>query len=114
MAVADLTRYLELQPDDLSQRFNRAISYNQLGENDSAINDFTTLIQQDDGIPRFYLYRGMCYAQNEDYSKAIADYTATIRLDPHNKNAYRYRGQCYEKIGQTEKAQQDFAAEGGN
>ncbi|MCC6819586.1 MAG: sigma-70 family RNA polymerase sigma factor [Verrucomicrobia subdivision 3 bacterium] len=114
MAVADLTRYLELQPDDLSQRFNRAISFNQLGENDSAIIDFTTLIQQDDDIPRFYLYRGMCYAQNEDYSKAIADYTASIRLDPHNKNAYRYRGQCYEKIGQTEKAQQDFATEGGN
>jgi RNA polymerase sigma factor (sigma-70 family) len=122
-AIADYTSSLEINANDSSARWNRAILYAQLRKYDDAIADWTTYIDGDtdfsnqvDGknksIAGAYFQRGRIYQANlHDDSKAIADYSAAIQLNPNIEDAHRLRGQSYEAIGETEKAQQDFAIE---
>jgi RNA polymerase sigma factor (sigma-70 family) len=122
-AVADFTSCLNLKPDDLSARWNRATHYRSLGKADEAIVDWTVIIQggvdfsrQLEGktktIAGALVWRGVNYQQaKKDYLKAIADYTAAIELNPNAEFAHRSRGECYELLGETEKAQADFAIE---
>jgi len=122
-AVTDYTRYLELKPRDASIRHNRALYYEQLGQSDNAITDYTLVIegnldfeQQLEGKNKLIaldcLYRGRIYQwRKHDYTKAISDYTAALALDPQMEGAHRLRGQCYELLGDAEKAQFDFAIE---
>ena len=122
-AVADFTRCLEIKPDDLTARWNRANHYRSLGKADEAIADWTVIIEgnvdfsrQLEGktktIARALLWRGVIYQQNKkDYSKAIADYNASLQFNPNGEDVHRLRGECYELLGETEKAQADFAIE---
>jgi tetratricopeptide (TPR) repeat protein len=122
-AVADYTSCLEIKPDDLWARWNRATHYRSLGKADEAIADWTVIIQgnvdfskQMEGktktIARALLWRGVIYQQNKkDYSKAIADYNASLQFNPNGEDVHRLRGECYELLGETEKAQADFAIE---
>ena len=123
MAIADFSRCLEIKPDDLSARWNRATYNRALGKSDEAIADWTVITQGDvdfskqlEGktktIAGALVWRGVNYQQSKkDYSKAIADFTAAIQLNPNAEHAHRSRGQCYELLGETEKAQADFAIE---
>ncbi len=121
--VADLTRFLEVKPDDSIARWNRAMDYEQLKEYDKSIADWTAYIQvdiapSDKGGPKTQMLadalfnRGRIYhTYLKDFSKAIADYTAAIKLNTNMIGVHRMRGQCYEALGEKEKAQQDFAIE---
>ena len=106
-AVEDLSRFLELKPNDASARHNRAHYYDQLGQYDNAIADYTTLIEGDTDFTRIiggknkllaqeYFDRGWAYHRHKDYARAISDYTAALQLDPQMEGAHRLRGQCYE------------------
>lgn len=123
-AIADYTRYFELKPKDASFRHNRGLYYEQLGQYDDAIADYSMVIEDDsmdfshegDGTNKLIaldrFYRGRIYQwHKKDYNKAISDYTAAIQLDPQLDGPHRYRGECYQSLGEPEKAQQDFAIE---
>ena len=124
-AVADLSRFLELKPNDCSARHNRALWYEQLHQYDNAIADYTTLIEGDTDFSRVikkdqqlaleYHYRGRAYQwYKKDYAKAVTDYNQALRLDPNIEGLHLHRGQCYEALGQPEKAQEDFSIERPN
>ena len=123
-AVEDLSRFLELKPNDASARHNRAHYYDQLGQYDNAIADYTTLIEGDTDFTRIiggknllareYYDRGWVYHRHKDYARAISDYTAALKLDPQMEGAHRLRGECYESTGQSDKALEDFAIEKPN
>lgn len=121
-AVADYTRCLELKPNDYLARWNRALFSKDLSQYESAIADYTILIEGDTDFGRVggknklaaraLYYRACLYQEHQkDYSKAITDYTAALQLDPETQGAHRKRGECYERMGESEKAQQDFAAD---
>jgi RNA polymerase sigma factor (sigma-70 family) len=123
-ALADYTRLLELKPTDWWARQGRASLYAATGQNDKAIDDYTTMIRggtdyspeaetKNKLVAQAYFERGRIYDLNlQDYSKAIADFTAALQFDPQiSENVHRYRGECYEQLGESDKAQQDFAME---
>lgn len=124
-AVADWSRCLELKPDDCSPRHNRALGYEQLGQYDNAIADYTALVEGNIDFSRVgskdkqqaldYHYRGRAYQwYKKDYAKAVADYNQALRLDPTIEGVHLHRGQCYEALGQPDKAQEDFSIEKPN
>lgn len=117
-AVADYSRVLELEPMDDQARHLRAMDYEQLGQYDNAIADYTTTLNNgntdfsDKELAGEHLNRGRLYQwQKRDYEKAIADYTAALQLDPQINGAHRHRGVCYELLGESKKAQDDFLIE---
>ena len=121
-AAADYSRFLEIKPNDCSARHNRALYYEQLGQFDNAIADYTTLIEggtdfsrvgnKDKQLALDYHYRGRAYQwYKRDYAKAVADYNEALRLDPNIDGVHLHRGQCYEALGQADMAQQVFAIE---
>ena len=124
-AVGDLTKCLELRPNDASARHNRALWYEELRQYDNAIADYTTLIEgntdfshalnKDKQLAYAYHYRGKVYQwYKKDYTKAIADYDRALQIDPAMEGVHMRRGQCYKAIGQPDKAQEDFAIEKPN
>jgi RNA polymerase sigma factor (sigma-70 family) len=125
-AIADFSHCLELKPNDAGVLLARAGAYDNLGEYDKSIADYTALIESankgeadfshvaagTNSIATTYLMRGQAYKNDKrDYLNAITDYTTAIQLNPVSPSAYRSRGECYEAIGETAKAQQDFAIE---
>ncbi|HEY2328863.1 MAG TPA: sigma-70 family RNA polymerase sigma factor [Verrucomicrobiae bacterium] len=122
-AVADYTRFLEINPRDVSTWHNRALCYEQLHQYDKAIADYTAIIEgnmdfshlvdgKDKQMALDYHYRGRAYQwYKKDYLKAIADYDEALRLDSMIEMVHQHRGQCYEALGQFEKAKEDYAME---
>jgi len=124
-AVADYTRFLDIQPNDCAARHNRGLYYEQLRQFDNAIADYTALIEGDTDFSHVgnkdkqlaldYFYRGRAYQwYKKDYARAIPDFNQALRLDPSAEGVHRHRGQCYEALGQADLAQADFAIEQPN
>ncbi|HMF16988.1 MAG TPA: tetratricopeptide repeat protein [Gemmataceae bacterium] len=118
--IAEYTEAIWLEPKDANGYYKRGVRYEELGESDKAIADFTEAIELKE--QRAYVNRAASYKKKKDYDKAIADYTMTIAFyDKHGSDlsdallragasagAYFDRGICYEEKGDAEKAQADF------
>lgn len=76
LAIEDYTQALKLDPNNQSAYFNRALCYDGLGDNNSALADLNKLLELN---PNFdsaaYYNRASAYKNLGDYDKAIADYT---------------------------------------
>ena len=81
-ALADLTRAIELDPNDAAGPHNRGVVYSNKRDWDSAIADFTRAIELNPGYTRAFFYRGFIYKDRGDYDRAIADLTRVVELDP--------------------------------
>ncbi len=102
--------------------YNRALSYADLRDWDSAIDDYTQTIALDDSfIPAYlnrslaYLNRGLVLSQNDrrdsaenNYEAAIADATHVIEIVPEAAEAYGNRGLANAYLGNTEAAISDL------
>ncbi|GHS88820.1 hypothetical protein FACS189487_07880 [Campylobacterota bacterium] len=113
-AITDLTRAIEMDPNDNRAYYCRGRSYHELGEHAKAIADLTRAIKNDPfraGSERAYYFRGNSYAKLGDHAKAITDFTQAIELDSfytNYANAYYNRGISYGALGFHAKANEDF------
>ena len=87
---------------------NRGLAYQEKGEVDRAVADFTTAIKFNPNDARVYNNRGVAYEQKGDKEQAIADYGKGIALNPKYVEAYTNRGVAYEQKGDKEQAIADF------
>lgn len=123
MAVADLTKILEITPRAFGALFNRAQCYMRLGKTDDAITDYSAAIKvakieetsferykyESESLANAYHYRGLAYHQRKgDYARAIADYTEALRLMPHIQMVRFRRAQAYHELKDYEQAANDF------
>ena len=88
--------------------WERGLAYENKGEHDRAIADFTEAIRLDPKYDIEYYGRGLAYENKGDYDKAIPDYTEAIRLDPKDARAYWGRGVAYGKKDEIDKAITDL------
>ncbi len=63
---------------------NRGIAYQEKGEVDRAIADFTTAIKFNPNDAEAYNNRSTAYVYKGDYDRAIADYRKALAIDPSN------------------------------
>jgi lipoprotein NlpI len=86
---------------------NRALIYENMGEFDHAIADYSESIRLN---PRTgcFACRGDLYRDKGDYDRAFADYNQAIRLNPKKASVYRSRGKAYSAKGDFDRALVDY------
>jgi cell division protein FtsZ len=86
----------------------RGLAYQENGEFDKAVADFTKYIEKYPDVVSTYWDRGEVYIRSKEYDKAIADYDKAVEIDPNNDVCYRARGVAYLEMGESEKAISDL------
>lgn len=99
-----------LQPDGAkaSAYEMRGKVFDQKGEHNLAIADYSEAIGLNPDEAAFYCTRGIAYRQKGDHGLAIADYDQAIKLKPDYSTAYNNRGVAYRQKGDTERALSDY------
>lgn len=91
--------------------YYRADCYNEIGENEKAIDDITRCIDLRNGKDYYAVVkRADYYREDGCYEKAIDDFTRGIELEPTLAYTYYKRGWCYELMGNDDKAMEDYEA----
>lgn len=88
--------------------FNRGNAYDDSGDHDGAIADYTASIKLKPDNADSYYNRGIAYEGKQDYDSAIADYSALIKLMPDYAKAYYGRGRAKEAKGDLAEALLDY------
>ena len=91
-AIADYTKAIELDPNDLDSHNNRGLARQAKGDFDGAIADHTKAIELNPRDPDGYYNRGISRKAKGDLDGAIADFTKVIEIDPRYASAYINRG----------------------
>ena len=87
---------------------NRGMIWNEKGEQENAIADYSEAIRLDPKDASAFYNRGQAWSEEQEYGKAIADYSEAIRLDPKDMHAYKHRGGAWKATGQFDKAIADY------
>ena len=109
-AEADLTKSIELDPENSTAYNNRGTLYcYYLAQYDKAEADFTKAIELDPRNSDTYNNRGyLHYYYLNQYDKGEADFTKAIELDPKDPAAYNNRGRLYRYLQKYDKAEADL------
>jgi tetratricopeptide (TPR) repeat protein len=92
-AIASFNNAIKLNPQYATAYFNRAYTYEQLGEFDLAVKDYTQAIALDPKFPEAYTNRGRIkVVEFKDAPGALADYNQSIAIDPQYSDTYNNRG----------------------
>ena len=108
-AILDYNQALSLDANYSPSYHNRGLIYMDKGEYQSAVNDFSLIILNDDNInPEVYYLRGVSLSELEKYELAILDYDMAIQLFTENAEYYYHRGLAYYNLNQKDLAIIDF------
>ena len=88
---------------------NRGNAYNDKGDYDLAIQDYTKAIELTPDDAEAYYNRGNAYALKGACDPAIQDLTKAIRLRPRYAKAYNNRGNVFGRKGALDLAIQDYS-----
>ena len=75
---------------------------------DKARDDFTRVIDLDEGYSGAFAKRGAAYLGLRERDKALADLNHALKLDKKNPYALKHRGVVYRKKGRYDEAWEDF------
>lgn len=107
-AIQDLSRVVQLRPDDARAFVARANIYLDMGDYDRAIADWGQVIRLQPNDPTSLYARGLAYQEKGDNDGAIGDFSEILRLKPDEADALLYRGESYLHKGDYDRAIQDF------
>ena len=74
---------------------------------DSAIEQFTKVIDMDEKFAEAYTFRGNCYLALKKNDEAVKDFSKAIELNPDNRGAYLNRSLAYKAMGKLPQAKSD-------
>ncbi|AFZ00616.1 tetratricopeptide repeat protein [Calothrix sp. PCC 6303] len=111
-AVASFTQAIRLNPKAEEPYYHRANAYQNAGNYQAAVVDYTEVIRQNTGKLGFssgaYWNRARAYERLGKKQKAISDLTQLIGVDSRNADQYLFRGNMYRDIGNKERAIADY------
>ncbi|MBS1794964.1 MAG: tetratricopeptide repeat protein [Acidobacteria bacterium] len=109
--IADFTRSIDLEPENVEANYNRAVCYYRSRQYEQAIEDLDRYISvgnaSDEYLADGYEERGLSYFYLGRTAPAIDDFTRAIELVPYRASGYKYRAMAYRKIGKTSAAEAD-------
>src|SRR3979411_2882714 len=88
--------------------YNRAISYRQKNDNESALSDYNDSIRINPKYAKSFNNRGKIWKDKGDTDRAIADYNEAIRLDPKFALAFANRGDVWDDKNDSNRAIADL------
>ena len=107
-AVASYSEYLILNPTDLKTLYNRGRAYQEIGENDKAIEDFTKVIKEDPlNVNALLSIANDYYHRIHDYENAIFYADKALKVSG-NAMAFTLKGQSYQRLGKLNEAMQAY------
>ncbi len=106
-AAADLSKAIELDPQDAEAYELRGVVYTNQRRLDRALADYDQAIKLKPDDAQAWSDRGVNYYLGGDNEKAIRDLSEALRLDPNRPRTYTNRGAAYKKLGQLDKAVAD-------
>jgi len=117
-AIADFSTILGADPNSSGAKqglatayFNRGNLYNNGGNYDNAIAEYTAALRMLPDFANALNNRGNAYNGKAEYEKAITDFTAALRIDPNHANAKRNLEIARAKVAEAEaRAAREIAA----
>ena len=88
---------------------SRALAYENRGEYDLAIADYTEAVKLGSENVERYVSRGIAYRLKGDFDNAIKDFNKAINLNSNDFHTYNHRGIVYKRKGESDKAINDFS-----
>lgn len=107
-AIADITRAIELVPNNGSYYFYRGLFRTDQHDWQGAIRDYDEAIRLDSKNARAWAYRGFVKIGTTDVAGGIADCDRAIALNPDSADAYGFRGIGYKNLGRKTEACKDL------
>ena len=80
-SLADLSKAIELRPDDSQGYIKRASMHLESNEKDQAVKDFEMAMEQNKQDPDIYYHRAQLHFILGEYADAARDYQESINLD---------------------------------
>src|SRR5262249_52667573 len=107
-AIADFSRVLDLDPDNVDAYVNRAGLRCDLGENEAAWADVDAGLELDPEHAHLQCLRGRRLADAERLPEAIEALTRAVRADEGLAEAWAWRGAVAHQLGHAEAALADL------
>lgn len=104
--ISVLNKLIELDPQDLTLRFQLAEILEESKEYKSAIKHYEELVKRVDKNDRLPIYKrlGYLYTKTWHYHKAVVYYLKAVELDKKDANIYYNLSYLYDKIKEKEKS----------
>ena len=93
-AIADYTKAIEIDPNDVQAYFNRGWNKAKLKDDYGAIFDYTKAIEIDPNYKSAYKNRGISKENIGDLQGACDDWRQAVYLSPNDAAAKWLRDQC--------------------
>ncbi|MEM7783131.1 MAG: tetratricopeptide repeat protein, partial [Planctomycetota bacterium] len=90
-AIVFFDRQQQRKQDTVETYRQRGLAYQFLEQNQDAIKDFTTALNQDQDHQATLVRRGQAYAEVGEHDLAVKDFTRVIKLNPDNHEARYHR-----------------------
>ena len=87
-AKEDYAKAFMLDENFIDALYSLACVKLDLGENEEAIRDFTSVIKQVPTNPDTYTLRAIAYKAIEQYKNALQDYSTAVLIEPNTNNYY--------------------------
>jgi tetratricopeptide (TPR) repeat protein len=108
LAIADLSRAIELKPDDPAPWEVRGLAYNAIGEYQKASDDFTEALRLDPNHWEPCLNRAVALFHLKRWNEAIADYDKVLQVNPNHFGALGERAQAHYALANFDAAVRDY------
>jgi tetratricopeptide (TPR) repeat protein len=93
--IAEFTKIIEQNPDDVDAYIYRGSMYHKKGEYDLAMSDFNNALELKPNFEKAHYERGNVYNDKGEYDLAIVEFTKAIELKPDKSYLYYHRGIAY-------------------
>ena len=107
-AIEDLTKAIELRPNDPRAYYNRGGTYIDKQFYELAIKDFDKAIILSPDDANLYIARGVAHIEKHEYEFAASDFSRAIELNPNHADAYNGRGFTHYRSGDFGSAISDY------
>ncbi len=111
-ALADFDKAIQLQPIYPGAVYERAMTFEKMGNVAKAIENYTLAINQKPGYGNAHLARGRLYEKGGRQAEALADYSKAIASDANDAGALYARGSLNFKNGKVDIAEPDLKRAG--
>ncbi len=113
-AIMDYSLFILLNPTYSQGYFSRGLSYQALGELDSALNDVSQALEYPSPAPEYtsllYFTRAQIYIQKDEIDSALSDLDASIEAYPESTESLLLRARVYSFQQRLDDALNDYAS----
>jgi tetratricopeptide (TPR) repeat protein len=107
-ALADLSKAIELRPDEQEYLYQRALVYRQIGQATLALADLDHVLTLNQDFLRAYLPRAEIRFRDKNLGGAIADLDAVDRLAPRQSDIRFVLAERYEAVNRYSQAIEQY------